>query len=230
VPGSFSPTNPNSSSWDPALAVAPNGTLYAAFMFANADTGVTSPAVAASLDHGQTFSQVAYLPVPPSTDPLGNWGDRDYIAVARDGTIYVTWDYGPSASEIQFLCSPTGSCAFAAGDNNAVIQKSTDGGKTWTAVHSVSPGFPLGGVFAAPIVVQPDGTIDALYLGHHTNPTTLAFGPRSWPSACPRSRTGCRPGQSRCCSRSSAGKIALTEWWVRRGSALTTFGRRQTSG
>ena len=27
VPGSFSPTNPNSSSWDPALAVAPDGTL-----------------------------------------------------------------------------------------------------------------------------------------------------------------------------------------------------------
>jgi hypothetical protein len=106
VPGSFS-SNPNSFSWDPAIAVAPNGVVYAAFMFYNADTGVTSPVVATSFDHGQTFAQVSSLPVPLSTDPQGNWGDRDFIAVARDGTVYVTWDYGPSFSEVQFLCSPT---------------------------------------------------------------------------------------------------------------------------
>src|SRR5262249_5270155 len=127
VPGSFSSTNPDSRSWDPALAVAPNGTVYASFMFYNAETNVLAPAVAASVDHGKTFSRVATLRVPPSTDRLGNWGDRDFIAVAGDGTVYVTWDYGPSFSEIQFLCNPTApagefGCAFAAGDNNAVIQ------------------------------------------------------------------------------------------------------------
>ena len=181
-------------------------------MFHNADTGVSSPAVAASFDHGQTFSQVSYLPVPPSSDPQGNWGDRDYIAVAPDGTVYVTWDYGPSFSEIQFLCSPTGSCAFAAGDNNAVIQKSTDGGKTWTAVHPVSPGFPLGGVFAAPIVVQPNGTIDALYLGHHTDPNTLAFSPGA--EYFTRSSDGGQTWSSPLQVGPTAGTLALTEWWI----------------
>jgi hypothetical protein len=212
VPGSFSSTNPYSSSWDPALAIAPNGTVYASFMFYNADTNATSPVVAASFDHGKTFSQISALPVPPSTDPLGNWGDRDFIAVARNGTIYVTWDYGPSFSEIQFLCSPTGSCAFAAGDNNAVIQKSTDGGKTWTAVHSVSPGFPLGGVFAAPLLVQPDGTIDALYLGHHTDPSTLAFSPGG--EYFTRSSDGGQTWSAPVQVGPGAGTVALTEWWI----------------
>ena len=46
-----------------------------------------------SFDHGATFSQAASL-IPHKA---GNWGDRDFIAAGRGGTVYVTWDYGPSA-------------------------------------------------------------------------------------------------------------------------------------
>ena len=34
------------------------------------------------------------------------------------------------------------SCAFATGDLNVVMQKSTDGGKTWSKMSDISPGFP----------------------------------------------------------------------------------------
>jgi hypothetical protein len=166
VPGSVA------SSWDPALAVAPNGTVYASFMITR--KGFTYPVVAASLNHGVTFPQVASL-VPPITQ---NWGDRDFIAVAPDGAIYVTWDYGPSAAAVTYICNPAGSCAFATGDLNVVIQKSTDGGKTWGPIIPVSPGFPASGGDSAPLVIEPNGRIDLEYQGYHiTNDVTYTMTP-----------------------------------------------------
>lgn len=214
LPGSFSPTSPNTSSWDPAIAVAPDGTVYAAFMFFNPDTEVTSPVVAASFDQGRSFSQVSYLPVPPFTDPLGNQGDRDFIAVGRDGTVYVTWDYGPSYSEVQNICASPGaiSCSYSAGDFNAVIQKSTDGGKTWTSVHPISPGFPLGGALSAPILVQPDGTIDVLYIDHSTDPSNLALSPGG--EFFTRSSDGGQTWSTPVQVGPGAGTLSLTEWWI----------------
>jgi hypothetical protein len=82
-------------SWDPAITVAPGGTVYASYM--HQDSTHVYPIVAASFDHGATYPQVSSITPPVS----GN------------------------------LCSPAGSCAYSAGDFNAVIQKSTDGGKTW---------------------------------------------------------------------------------------------------
>ena len=170
-----SPINPPgsvASSWDPALAVAPNGTVYASFMITR--KGYTYPVVAASFDHGVTFSQVTSL-VPPVRK---NWGDRDFIAVAPDGAIYVTWDYGPSAAAVTYICNPAGSCAFATGDLNVVIQKSTDGGKTWGPIIPVSPGFPASGGDSAPLVIEPDGRIDLEYQGYHiTNDVTYTMTP-----------------------------------------------------
>jgi len=72
VPGSV---GSNVNSWDPAVAVAPDGTVYAVFMIAKASQWY--PIVAASFDHGATFSQVTSL-APPDAK---NWGDRDFIAV-----------------------------------------------------------------------------------------------------------------------------------------------------
>src|SRR5579862_3403850 len=111
--------------WDTAVTVAPNGTVYASYM--RAKGGDWYPVVAASFDHGQTFPQVSAL-VPPVHK---NWGDRDFIAVGPDGSVYVTWDYGPERTSVTYICPTGGSCAFATGDLNVVIQKSTDGGKTW---------------------------------------------------------------------------------------------------
>jgi hypothetical protein len=146
--------------WDPSLAVAANGTVYAGYM--RQDHGFMRPVVAASFDHGASFPQV--VPVQPKHQ--GNWGDRDFLATGRHGQVFLTWDYGPSAKKIKIVCSPAGSCAFSAGDINAVIQKSTDGGKTWGPITPVGPHFPRNGGDSAPVLTQPDGRVDVLYLGH----------------------------------------------------------------
>jgi hypothetical protein len=162
----------NVNVWDPAIAVAPNGTVFASYM--RAKGGDWYPVVAASFDHGHTFPQVSAL-VPPVHK---NWGDRDFIAVGPDGSVYVTWDYGPERTSVTYICPPGGSCAFATGDLNVVIQKSTDGGRTWGPIIPVSPGFPASGGDSAPIVVEPSGRIDVLYQGYHiTNPTTYTMTP-----------------------------------------------------
>ncbi len=158
--------------WDPSLAVAPNGDVYAAFM--NGNSLHTFPVVTASFDHGLTFPQVTPL-VPRQR---GNWGDRDFLAVGPAGTLYLTWDYGPSAKAVKFICTKGGSCAFLAGDLNVVIQKSTDGGKHWGPIVHVSPGFPASGADSAPLLVQRNGRIDILYQGYRvTNRKTFTLAP-----------------------------------------------------
>ncbi len=158
--------------WDPALAVAPDGTVYVAFM--NATPGHYFPVVEASFNHGKTFPQVRRL----TGGKLNDWGDRDFIAVSRTGDIYLTWDYGPSRKKVKIVCPPGGSCAFAAGDLNIVLRKSTDGGRTWGPMVHVSPGYPAGGGAAAPLLVAPDGKI---YVDYHayrvTNRSKLTLGP-----------------------------------------------------
>ncbi len=173
LPRSF---GPNGTGWDPAITVGPGGEVYAAFMQTGRLDGapVTFPVVAVSFDHGASFPQVASL-VPPKKR---NWGDRDFIAVAPDGAVYVTWDYGPKSSLVTFICSPVGSCSFGTGDLNSVIQKSTDGGKTWGPIIPLSRGFPASGGDSAPILVEPNGRIDVLYQGYKvTNTTTYALAP-----------------------------------------------------
>ncbi|MGO8959693.1 MAG: hypothetical protein ACLQFR_20345 [Streptosporangiaceae bacterium] len=156
----------SAGAWDPALAVAPDGTVYAAFMNANAHH--TFPVVEASFDHGMTFPQVRQL-IPRQQ---GNWGDRDFIAVSPTGAVYVTWDYGPSAKDVTFICPPGGSCGFATGDLNIVVQKSTDGGRTWGPIVHVSPGFPASGGDSAPLFIAPDGKIYVDYQGYHMTSRT----------------------------------------------------------
>jgi hypothetical protein len=193
--------------WDPAVTVAPDGTVYAAFM--NSSTQHSFPVVDASFDHGKTFPQVSAL-VPGQR---GNWGDRDFIAVAPDGTLYLTWDYGPSAKKVKFICTKGGSCAFANGDLNVVLQRSVNGGKTWGPIIHVSPGFPASGGDSAPLLVEPGGRIDLEYQGYriynrktyamkpaHTYFTSSADGGTTWSAPVrvgPRNLT-----------------MSLAEWWI----------------
>ena len=129
--------------WDPSIAVAPNGTVYVAYMVYQHD--YDHPVVAASFNHGASFGQV--VDVIPQVKQ--DWGDRDYLAVAPDGTVYLTWDYGQS---------------LATRLANIVIQKSTDDGKTWSPVTPVSPGFPdRGGGVGGLILVEPSGRVDVLF-------------------------------------------------------------------
>jgi hypothetical protein len=201
VPGS------RGASWDPSLAVAPDGTVYLAYM--HRAGGRMYPEVAASADHGATFPRVSAL--RPARN--GNWGDRDFIAVSNTGTVYVTWDYGPSAALVKFQCSRGGSCAFKAGDVNTVIQRSGDGGRTWGPIIPVSPGFPRGGGYSAPVLVEPDGRVDLLSWGQSVAaPPSYALHPgheffassadgTAWPGR--RAEVG-----------GAAGSIALRTWWI----------------
>ena len=148
-------TLPDSSgSDDPALAVAPDGTVYVSYL--RYFHGYAYPVVATSFDHGATFPQASSL----NPHVKGNWGDRDFIAAGRHGTVYVTWDYGPSFADVKIICSPVGSCAYRNVDATAVIQKSTDHGKTWGPITHMQPGFPAGGGYDASVLVQPNGRVE----------------------------------------------------------------------
>jgi len=157
--------------WDPSVAVAPDGTVYAAFMHATNEHQF--PVVEASFNHGQSFSQVTSL--VPAMD--GNFGDRDFLTVGPAGTLYLTWDYGPSASGVKLVSSRSISPSFIAGDLNIVMQTSADGGRTWTPMVHVSSGFPAGGADSAPLLMQPDGRVDVEYQGYRvTSRTKLTLG------------------------------------------------------
>jgi BNR repeat-like domain len=214
--------------WDPALAVAPDGTVYVSYMIR---LGVSTPGsgafamipvVAVSLDHGRSFARISHLPVPLPTTANGNWGDRDFIAVGSDGTLYVTWDYGPSYDEVGVDCSGEDSCVFSRGDFNAVVQKSADGGKTWTMPRPISPGFPLGGAFSAPIVVEPNGTLAVLYWGHPTDPSSLTVGPGT--DYFTSSSDGGATWSSPVAVDPGAGRIALSTWWIDGSLAVDSAG------
>jgi hypothetical protein len=197
----------NKNTWDPAVAVAPDGTVYASFMLSRG--GQYYPVVDASFDHGASFTQSSSL-IPP--DPK-NWGDRDFIAVGPDGTVYVTWDYGPERTSITYICASNGSCAFATGDLNVVLQKSTDGGKTWSKMSYISPGFPASGGDSAPLVVEPDGRIDVLYQGYQvTNTTSYTLSPAS--SYFTSSSDGGANWSAPVAVDPQAGTMSLAEWWI----------------
>jgi BNR/Asp-box repeat protein len=205
VPGSV---GSNLNAWDPTLAVGPDGTVYAAFMTAHSSQWY--PVVAASFDHGQTFPQVTPL-VPPDAK---NWGDRPFIAVGPDGTVYLTYDYGPERASVTYLCASNGSCSFATGDLNVVLQKSTDHGKTFGGMIHVSPGFPASGGDLAPLAVEPrSGAIDLLYQGYRiTDPVTYTMTPAY--EYFTRSTDGGASWSTPVRVGASAGTMSLDEWWI----------------
>ena len=214
VPGSI---GSNVNVWDPAVTVAPDGTVYAAFMIAKGSQWY--PIVAASFDHGVTFPQVSSL-LPP--DPK-NWGDRPFIAVGPDGTVYVTWDYGPERTSVTTICATNGSCAFATGDLNVVVQRSTDRGKTFGSMVPISPGFPASGGDSAPLVVEPNGRVDVLYQGYQitdTNTYTMNPAYSYFTASTDQGRTWSTPVRV----GPEGGTMSLAEWWIDGAVALDAGG------
>jgi hypothetical protein len=226
LPGSGSSTN---TSWDPTVAVAPDGTVYAAFILSKG--GQYYPVVDASFNQGSSFPQVTSL-LPPDAK---NFGDRPFLAVGPDGAVYVTWDYGPDRNSIVYACSHVGSCAFTSGDLNIVVQKSTNRGKTFGKMVPISPGFPWSGADAAPIVVEPNGTLDVLYQDFPTNPTTHALSPgvNYFTSSSDGGTTWSTPVTV----GKGVGTMATSEWWIEpdigidaAGNLYATWDTQDTSG
>jgi hypothetical protein len=194
-------------SWDPALSVASNGTVYAAFMVNRGSRSV--PVVLASFDHGATFAGRRAL-VPR---PKHNWGDRPFIAAGPGNTVYLTYDYAPSNAKIRLHCYLIGSCAIRAGELNAVMQVSGNAGRTFRALTPISPGYPVSGVDSAPLTVDPNGRIDVLYEGFQvTRPKTLTFGRGHvyFTSSSDGGRTWSQPVGVGV----AAGSISHDEWWI----------------
>ena len=129
--------------WDPSIAVAPDHAVYVSYMLYRGTH--VYPVVAISRDHGATFGHLSRLVAPGEN----NWGDRDFITVGPSGTLYLTWDFGRSLKTRHA---------------NIVIQRSRDGGKTWSPMTIVSPGYPdHGGGVAAPLLVERNGRIDVAF-------------------------------------------------------------------
>jgi BNR/Asp-box repeat protein len=214
---------------DPAVAVAPDGTLYVSWIrYAKHHA---YPQVATSFDHGATFPQVRSL-IPKKN---GNWADRDFIAAGRGGRVYLTEDYGPSIADVKIVCSPSGSCAYGAVDATAVVQTSTDHGKTWGPITPMQPGFPAGGGYDASTLVQPNGVVDALMIDHPLDPGTFKVHPGH--ELFTRSTDGGKTWSPAVEVGGSAGTLSDTEWWIdgdlstdRAGNLYATWDTQTSAG
>jgi BNR/Asp-box repeat len=214
---------------DPAVAVAPDGTLYVSWI--RYAKNHAYPQVATSFDHGATFPQVRSL-IPRKK---GNWADRDFIAAGRGGRVYVTEDYGPSIADVKIVCSPAGSCAYGAVDATAVVQTSTDHGKAWGPITPMQPGFPAGGGYDASTLVRPNGVIDALMIDHPLDPGTFKVHPGH--ELFTRSSDGGKTWSPAVEVGGSVGTLSDTEWWIdgglstdRAGNLYATWDTQSPSG
>jgi hypothetical protein len=137
---------------DPALAFAPDGTLYYAGLNCNFKKGSTASGLAVSVSHNGGLSWGAPQMVT-FTDPNQLFNDKEWITVGPDGSVYVTWTRFKSNGALQgFAGSPI------------VISVSHNGGKTWSGLNKVSDGSHPFNQGSQP-VVAPDGTVYVAYEG-----------------------------------------------------------------
>jgi len=193
--------------WDPAVAVAPDGTLYVSFMTSRA--GYMLPVVDVSRDDGVSFPRSTALQPPVR----GNFGDRDFITAGPRGVAYLTWDYAPTNRYVKTQCPQGGSCGLTAGEYNTVVQASTDYGATWGPIGHLSPGFPDGGSDLAPLLLGAGGRIDAVYQAMSvtsTPPYTTGPGNLYFRSSADGGKTWTPP----VLIGAKAGTIAGTTWWI----------------
>jgi hypothetical protein len=144
---------------DPALAFAPDGTLYYSalvydFSFANrTPSGV---AVASSRDGGANWSK----PVMVHYEDANNFfNDKEWIAAGTGGKVYVTWTLFKSNKPNGYISS------------NIVEAVSHDYGVTWSSPIAVSDSAHPFDQGSSP-AVAPDGTVYVAYEGNQASDVT----------------------------------------------------------
>jgi len=139
-----------------SVAVAPNGTVYVGFI-GDAGNG-PSPYVVRSWDRGVTFT----APIAAAPPIAGGFLDRERLAVAPNGSLFVAYVASPSAAADTLDCDGTGACAWLAGVYNLLVARSDDGGSTFATPVPVNPDYPDGAAVAGDLTVAPNGTVVAV--------------------------------------------------------------------
>lgn len=116
---------------DPALAYAPDGTLYLAGL---AYIPISSVFVAKSVDGGASWTDVAIV---HQSDLAASFNDKEWIGVSPKGTIIVAWQKEPAMDSLRSLDG----FGIDADIGDIVFSRSTDGGRSWTLPSKISRGL-----------------------------------------------------------------------------------------
>jgi hypothetical protein len=117
------------SAGDPAIAFGPDGTVYYANIAFSRISAASIVAVNVSHDGGLTWSEPR---VVTFSDTPTVFNDKDAIAVAPNGNVFVTWTKFNTTARGVYLSSPI------------VFSVSRDGGTTWSREMPVSdPSHPF---------------------------------------------------------------------------------------
>jgi hypothetical protein len=143
-----------SSFGDPVLAFSSDGSrLYYSGLVGNSgyggNQGLSGIAVAVSTDGGATWSAPRMVSYVASNNVFN---DKEWMTVAPDGTVYLTWT--------RFFTDPK----HGYRESPIVLSKSVDGGNTWSGWVKVSDASHPYDQGSNP-VVGPDGTVYVAYEG-----------------------------------------------------------------
>ncbi len=135
----------HASGWsnsDPWLALAPDDRVYYAYLEYGPDSGID---VRSTFD-GETWGPIRHHP------GLGGLSDKESIAVAPSGRLFLAWD------EVGSPGTP---------DNKLQVTWSDDGGATW--VPSVDPDDRPGNVLGVIVAAAPNGDVYLVWWDFLTN-------------------------------------------------------------
>lgn len=143
---------------DPALAFAPDGTLYLAGL---AYIPTSAVFVAESRDGGATWGSVH---VVEESDLASSFNDKEWLGVNPvTGTLVLSWQKEPAMDQLRGVDERAGTDVDF---GDVVVARSTDGGATWSKPVKVSAGAHSNGTQVA---FTPDGRAHLLWVNYETS-------------------------------------------------------------
>ena len=139
---------------DPALAFAPDGTLYMAGL---AYLPTSSVFVAKSTDGGNSWEEVNLV---HQSDVAASFNDKEWIGVSPKGTLVVAWQKEPAMDSLRGVDG----LGIDADIGDIVVSRSTDEGRTWSLVPTkISRGLHNNGT---QVQFTPDGRGHLLWVNY----------------------------------------------------------------